>query len=85
MRRHLLGNCSVNTSPRQRIGKQQSNNFRCYATATRLLNNIEAAFSAWSVTRGYKKDKAKPGLENIRILNLAVVRLTTVEVTKLPL
>jgi hypothetical protein len=27
----LLGNDSVNTFPRQRIRKQQSDNFRCYA------------------------------------------------------
>jgi hypothetical protein len=31
------------------------------------------------------KDKAKPDTENIRGLNLAVVKLTTVQVTKLPL
>jgi hypothetical protein len=30
-------------------------------------------------------DKARPDIENIRGLNLAVVRLTTVQVTKLPL
>jgi hypothetical protein len=29
----LLGNDLVNTCPRQRIRRQQSNNFRCYATA----------------------------------------------------
>jgi hypothetical protein len=28
----LLGNCLVNTFPRQRIHKQQLNNFCCYAT-----------------------------------------------------
>jgi hypothetical protein len=30
-------------------------------------------------------DKAKPDVENTRSLNLAVVNLTTVQVTKLPL
>jgi hypothetical protein len=30
-------------------------------------------------------DKAKPDIENIRGLNLEVVKLTTVEVAKLPL
>jgi hypothetical protein len=30
-------------------------------------------------------DKAKPDIENIRVLNLAMVKLTIVEVTKLPL
>jgi hypothetical protein len=30
-------------------------------------------------------DKAKPDIENIRGLNLAVVKLTSVQVTKLPL
>jgi hypothetical protein len=29
---HLLGNDSVNISPRKQIRKQQSRNFRCYAT-----------------------------------------------------
>jgi hypothetical protein len=31
------------------------------------------------------KDKAKPNKENIKGLNLAAVKLTTVQVTKLPL
>jgi hypothetical protein len=31
------------------------------------------------------KDKAKPVTENIGALNFAVVKLTTVQVTKLPL
>jgi hypothetical protein len=31
------------------------------------------------------QDKAKPVIENIRGLNLAVVKLTTVQVAKLPL
>jgi hypothetical protein len=31
------------------------------------------------------QEKAKPGIENIRGLNLAVVKLTAVQVTKLPL
>jgi hypothetical protein len=31
------------------------------------------------------KDKVKPDTENIRGLNLAAVKLTTVQVTKLPL
>jgi hypothetical protein len=31
------------------------------------------------------QDKVKPDVENIRSLNLAVVKLTTVQVTKLPL
>jgi hypothetical protein len=31
------------------------------------------------------KEKAKPDIENIRGLNLAVVKLTTVQMTKLPL
>jgi hypothetical protein len=30
-------------------------------------------------------NKAKPDIENIRSLNLSVVKLTTVQVTKLPL
>jgi hypothetical protein len=57
-RRSLLGNDSVNTFPLQRICKQQSSNFRCYATALqiRLPNNTEAVFPARSVQRGYKED-----------------------------
>jgi hypothetical protein len=31
------------------------------------------------------EDKAKPDIENIRGLNLGVVKFTTVQVTKLPL
>jgi hypothetical protein len=31
------------------------------------------------------QDKAKPDIENARILNLAAVKLTTVQVSKLPL
>jgi hypothetical protein len=31
------------------------------------------------------QDKAKPDVENVRGFNLAVVKLTTVQVTKLPL
>jgi hypothetical protein len=33
----------------------------------------------------FAEDKAKPGIENIRGLTFAVVKLTTVQVTKLPL
>jgi hypothetical protein len=54
----LLGNDSVKTFPLQRILKQQTSNFRCYATAlkTHLSNNREAAFSAWSVQSDYKEE-----------------------------
>jgi hypothetical protein len=31
------------------------------------------------------QDKAKPDIENVRGLNLAAVKLTTVQITKLPL
>jgi hypothetical protein len=31
------------------------------------------------------QDKAKPDIENIRSLNLAVVKLTAIQVTKMPL
>jgi hypothetical protein len=45
-RHSLLGNDSVNTFPRERIRKQQSNNFRCYATAfwTHLLTIVRMCF-----------------------------------------
>jgi hypothetical protein len=32
----------------------------------------------------YEQDKKKPNIENIRGLNLAVVKLTTLQLTKLP-
>jgi hypothetical protein len=56
-RRLLLGNDSVDTFPRQRIRKQQSSNFSCAVSAlwTRLTNNREAVFSAWSVQSGFKE------------------------------
>jgi hypothetical protein len=36
-------------------------------------------------TKGTNKDKAKPDIENIRGVNMAAVKLATVQVTKLPL
>jgi hypothetical protein len=46
-RRSLLGNDPVNTFPLQRIRKQQSSNFCCYAPAlyTRLTNSRETVFA----------------------------------------
>jgi hypothetical protein len=54
---------------------------------------LEEVFSMWSVPRSYLEDtwgelpvyKVKPDIENIRDLNLAVVKLTTVQMTRLPL
>jgi hypothetical protein len=53
----MLGNDSINIFQRQRIRKQQSINFRFYATAlyARLPNNRKAVFSAFSVQSGYKE------------------------------
>jgi hypothetical protein len=49
-------------------------------------------FSVGSVWKNYNRfqnnrqaDKVKPDTENIRGLNFAVVKLTTVQVTRLPL
>jgi hypothetical protein len=54
----LLGNCSVNTFPRQRIRRQQSNNFSCYATVpqTRLRNNSGSGIFCGSASRLYNED-----------------------------
>jgi hypothetical protein len=50
---------------------------------------LEEVFSVWSVLRlyseGHQENKAKPGIEYIRTLNLAAVKLMTIQVTKLPL
>jgi hypothetical protein len=40
----LLGNDSVNTFPRQRIRRQQSYNFRCYATRCKYNNRGRGVF-----------------------------------------
>jgi hypothetical protein len=45
---------------------------------------MEEAFPVRSV-RGLYNEDLKPDIENIRGLNLAVVKLTTVQLTKLPL
>jgi hypothetical protein len=42
----LLGNESVNTFPRQRIRRQQSNNFHCYASVVNITIE-EDVFSMW--------------------------------------
>jgi hypothetical protein len=57
-RRSLLCNHLVNTFQWQRIRKQQSSNFCCYATAllTRLPNNRVAVFPAWPVQIVYKEE-----------------------------
>jgi hypothetical protein len=71
-RRSLLGNDSVNTFLRQRIRKQQSNNFRCYAAAlkTGLPKNREAIFSAWSVQNDYKEGFSWENLVEFRDASL---------------
>jgi hypothetical protein len=73
----------VQTGPRFAHGFQPS-------VSIRLHNKIVQATSrshteSWAWTWCAVQDKAKPDLENIRVLNLAVVNLTTVQVTKLPL
>jgi hypothetical protein len=42
----FLGNDSVNTFPRQRIRRQQSDNFHCYATRCKYKTE-EGVFSVW--------------------------------------
>jgi hypothetical protein len=48
---------------------------------TTIEELLGAVFSMWSVPRLYSKSC----LDNIRGLNLAVVKLTTIQETKLPL
>jgi hypothetical protein len=81
---------------RKRLGKYVPAATDTDATIEELL---ETVFPMWSVPRGNKRKsykimrmnmfavgvKAKPDIENIGGLNLAVVKLTTVQVTKLPL
>jgi hypothetical protein len=55
-RSSLLGNDSVNTFPRQRLRKQQSNNFRCYVTALLTFLPKNMLFPAWSMQSGYKEE-----------------------------
>jgi hypothetical protein len=48
--------------------------------------NRRAVFSTWSVPTGYKQEKVRAQFENIRsLINLAVAKVTTVQVTGLPL
>jgi hypothetical protein len=54
---------------------------------TYARNSRRTVFSMWSLPRTHSHlvGKAKPGTENIKDLNLAVVKLTTVQLTNLPL
>jgi hypothetical protein len=67
---------NVHTGPRFAHSFQPS-------VCIRLCNKIVQAKA--EVIQNHEKDKVKPDVENIRGLNLAVVKLTTVQLTKLPL
>jgi hypothetical protein len=45
----------------------------------------ETAVATMKITMFSAYDKAKPNMEHIRDLNLAVVKLTTIQMNKLPL
>jgi hypothetical protein len=60
----LLDNCSLNTSTLQRIRKQQSDNSVAMERSCKhVFSTIEALFSAWSASRGYKKTRSFELLE----------------------
>jgi hypothetical protein len=50
-----------------------------------FAGNKQKSYEIMRIDTFAVKDKAKADIENIRRLNLAVVKLTTVQVTKLPL
>jgi hypothetical protein len=73
----FLGNGSVNTFPL--LGS------RFLIIQQLNYNNGTAVFFAGSMPTGCKRDDGWSLDENIKGLNLAVVKLTTVQVTRLPL
>jgi hypothetical protein len=70
---------------RQRYGKHVYLAVDTHPTIEELL---EAVFYVWFMLRlyseGHQENKPKSDIEYIRGLNLAAVKLTTVQVTKLP-
>jgi hypothetical protein len=56
-----------------------------YTSITKLCRQQAKSYKIMRMNMFEVWDKAKPDIENIRGLNLAVVKLTTVQVTKLPL
>jgi hypothetical protein len=78
----LLDNGTVN---KLLCHRRSRHSYTTYKQAT-TEETLETAFSILSDPRLYnanQQDKAKPDIENIRGLNLATVKLTTVQVTKL--
>jgi hypothetical protein len=75
----------------QRLGKHTSGPTK--TRNTKIEEILEALFSMWSVQMYIimrmnllaTQDNAKPDTENIRGLKLAVLKLSTVQVTNLPL
>jgi hypothetical protein len=49
------------------------------------ISNKQKSYKITRMNMFVSYDKAKQGTDNIRGLNLAVVKLTTVQVTKMPL
>jgi hypothetical protein len=94
-----LVNCSVNTSPRQRPTLEvllRDSDFRwvhpdafnlsyVYNYITKLCSNKQKSYKIMRMNMFAVYEKAKPDVDHIRGLNLAVVKLTTVQATKLPL
>jgi hypothetical protein len=68
---------------RQRLGEHVTAATNTKATIQELL---ETAFPVGSAPRLYNDDpRSAERTENIRVLNLAAVKLTSVQMTKLPL
>jgi hypothetical protein len=89
--------CSALSMPRQRLQNKVLHTTGNFPMRTPVLD-LHTAFNLLCVheyiTKLYRQKSykimrmnmfAKPDIENIRGLNLAVVKLTTVQVTKLPL
>jgi hypothetical protein len=53
-------------------------------TANNCAGNKQKSYTIMRMKMFAAKDNAKPSIENIRGLNLEMVQLTTVQVTKLP-
>jgi hypothetical protein len=96
LQRPLWGNSWVNMFPWQQIHMQQWRNcwkscFLCSpcwgyivrASEPNCAGNKQGSYDIMRITMFAAQDKAKPDTENVRGLNLAVIKLTTIQVTKL--
>jgi hypothetical protein len=79
----IIVNFKVHTGLRFAHGFQPSVCIRLYNK--NCAGNKKKSYKITRMNMFAVCDTAKPDIENIRCLNLAVVKLTTVQVTKLPL